>query len=180
MCNIDLTLRPADTSPKGRGGVWFDEIVFILSTCFKGASEAEGVIYIQYEMENKEKDYQCCNRHELLDARRQLRKAGEPAEAVLWKCIKSRQILGFKFRRQFSVGPYILDFYCPEAKLGIELDGAGHCTIDGVKYDQQRSAYLFNERNIKLLRFENRDLYYNLEGVLNDITCYLRTMKHNV
>mgnify|MGYP003294899308 CR=1 FL=1 len=61
-------------------------------------------------MENKEKDYQCCNRHELLDARRQLRKAGELAEAVLWKCIKSRQILGFKFRRQFSVGPYILDF----------------------------------------------------------------------
>ena len=131
-------------------------------------------------MENKDKDYQCCNRHELLDTRRQLRKAGEPAEAVLWKCIKSRQLLGFKFRRQFSVGPYILDFYCPEAKLGIELDGAGHYTMDGAKYDQLRSGYLFSEHNIKILRFENRDLYYNLEGVLNEITCCLRTMKQNM
>ena len=131
-------------------------------------------------MENKEKDYQCCNRRELLDTRRQLRKAGEPAEAVLWKCIKSRQILGFKFRRQFSVGPFILDFYCPEAKLGIELDGAGHYTMDGAKYDQLRSGYLYSEHNIKILRFENRDLYYNLKGVLNEITCYLGTIKQNM
>ena len=110
-------------------------------------------------MENKDKDYQCCNRHDLLDTRRQLRKAGEPAEAVLWKCIKSRQILGFKFRRQFSVGPYILDFYCPEAKLCIELDGAAHYTVDGIKYDQLRSKYLYCKHGIKTLRFENRDLY---------------------
>ena len=128
-------------------------------------------------MENKDKDYQCCNRHDLLDTRRQSRKAGEPAEAVLWKCIKSRQILGFKFRRQFSVGPYILDFYCPEAKLCIELDGAAHYTVDGIKYDQLRSKYLYCKHGIKTLRFENRDLYYNLEGVLNEITCCLRTMK---
>ena len=130
-------------------------------------------------MENKEKDYQCRNRHELLDTRRQLRRAGEAAEAVLWKCIKSRQILGYKFRRQFSVGSYILDFYCPELKLCIELDGAGHYTMDGAKYDKQRSDYLFKEYGIKVLRFENRDLYYNLEGVLNEITSYLRIIKEN-
>ena len=130
-------------------------------------------------MENKENNYQCCNRHELLEVRRQLRKSGEAAEAVLWKCIKSRQILGYKFRRQFSIGPYILDFYCPEAKLCVELDGADHYTIDGVKYDQLRSGYLFNEHGIKVLRFENRDLYYNLEGVLNEITHYLRIIKQS-
>ena len=126
-------------------------------------------------MGDKEKDYQCYNRRELLNTRRELRKAGEAAEAVLWKCIKSRQVLGYKFRRQFSVGPYILDFYCPEAKLCIELDGAGHYTLDGAQYDRQRSDYLFNEHGIKTIRFENRDLYYNLEGVLNEIALYLNS-----
>ena len=51
--------------------------------------------------------------------------------------------------------------------------------MDGAKYDQLRSNYLFNERGIKVLRFENRDLYYNLEGVLNEITHYLRIIKQN-
>ena len=83
-------------------------------------------------------------------------------------------MLGYKFRRQFSVGSYILDFYSPEAKLCIELDGAGHYTLDGVKYDRQREAFLFKECGIKTLRFENKDLYYNLDGVLNEITDFLK------
>ncbi len=122
-------------------------------------------------MSNNEikKDCQQYNRHELLEARRQLRKAGEAAEAVLWNHLKSRQMKGYKFRRQFSVGPYILDFYCPEIKLCIELDGAGHYTPDGIEYDRQRSAYLFREHSIRTLRFENCDLYHNIDGVLNEI-----------
>ena len=132
-----------------------------------------------HKMHDKTKGVQCRNRRELLDTRRELRKAGEAAEAVLWKCIKSRQILGYKFRRQFSIGTYILDFYCPEARLCIELDGAGHYTMDGVRYDKQRSDYLFNVHGIRILRFENRDLYYNLEGVLNEITCCLKTIKQS-
>lgn len=109
------------------------------------------------------------NRPDLLETRRQLRQAGEAAEAVLWTVIKNRKIDGFKFRRQFSIGPYIMDFYCPEAKLGIELDGAGHQTLDGVKYDKVRSDYLSREQGIHIIRFENRDLYYNLEGVVKEI-----------
>ena len=109
------------------------------------------------------------NRPDLLETRRQLRQAGEAAEAVLWTVIKNRKIDGFKFRRQFSIGPYIMDFYCPEAKLGIELDGAGHQTLDGVKYDKVRSDYLLREQGIRVIRFENRDLYYNLEGVVKEI-----------
>ena len=62
-----------------------------------------------------------------------------------------------------------MDFYCPEAKLGIELDGAGHQTLDGVKYDKVRSDYLLREQGIRVIRFENRDLYYNLEGVVKEI-----------
>ena len=116
-------------------------------------------------MNNRQKN----NRPDLLETRRQLRQAGEAAEAVLWTVIKNRKIDGFKFRRQFSIGPYIMDFYCPEAKLGIELDGAGHQTLDGVKYDKVRSDYLLREQGIHIIRFENRDLYYNLEGVVKEI-----------
>ena len=117
------------------------------------------------------------NRPELLSTRRQLRQAGEAAEAVLWTAIKGRSINGFKFRRQFSIGPYILDFYCPETKLGIELDGAGHQTLDGAKYDDARTSYLLREQGIHIIRFENRDLYYNLEGVIKEIEKELNKRK---
>ena len=122
---------------------------------------------------NKRNDYQRTNRPELIEVRRQLRKAGEAPEAVLWSRIKCRQNKGYKFRRQFSVGPFILDFYCPEAKLCIELDGAGHYTMDGALYDRQRSDYLLKEYGIRTLRYENRDLYYNLEGVVEEIAASL-------
>ena len=153
--------------------------MMILSPCFRGTSEAEGVIIVNMDNKDKREDYQRNNRRELIETRRQLRKVGEASEAVLWKCLKSRQMLGYKFRRQFSVGSYILDFYSPEAKLCIELDGAGHYTLDGVKYDRQREAFLFKECGIKTLRFENKDLYYNLEGVLNEIALCLRKYRQD-
>ncbi len=127
-------------------------------------------------MNNRQKN----NRPDLLETRRQLRQAGEAAEAVLWTVIKNRKIDGFKFRRQFSIGPYIMDFYCPEAKLGIELDGAGHQTLDGVKYDKVRGDYLLREQGIHIIRFENRDLYYNLEGVIETIIKELRKINPSV
>ena len=80
----------------------------------------------------------------------------------------------------FSVGSYILDFYCPGAKLCIELDGAGHQTIDGAEYDRVRTNYLLREHNIRTIRFENRDLYYNLEGVIETITKELRKINPSV
>ena len=123
---------------------------------------------------NNENNKQKFNRPELIAARRELRQAGEAAEAVLWTAIKGRKLNGFKFRRQFSVGSYILDFYCPGAKLCIELDGAGHQTIDGAEYDRVRTNYLLREHNIRTIRFENRDLYYNLEGVIETIIKELR------
>ena len=63
--------------------------------------------------------------------RRELRNNSTPEEAVLWTQIKSRKIKGYKWRRQHPIGSYILDFYCPEAKLCIELDGAAHYTYSG-------------------------------------------------
>jgi very-short-patch-repair endonuclease len=76
--------------------------------------------------------------------RKRLRRSSTPAEAVLWKYLQHRKVLGKKFRRQSSVGPYIVDFYCPEAGLVIELDGAPHFAPGADEYDQQRTEYLEN------------------------------------
>ena len=75
---------------------------------------------------------------------------------------------GYKFRRQHSVGAYILDFYCPAEKLSIELDGDSHFTDDAIEYDRERTAYL-NALNIRVLRFLNTDVYDNLDVVCERI-----------
>ncbi len=62
------------------------------------------------------------------------------AEAILWSQLQKRQVLGFKFRRQYGVGSYVLDFYCPEVKLAIEIDGNSHLREDAVEYDGTRQA----------------------------------------
>ena len=94
------------------------------------------------------------NRPEELTERRSLRTNGTKEEAMMWKVLKNRQVSGVRFRRQFSVGAYILDFYCPELKLCIELDGAGHYNSEGLRHDYVRDKYL-SELGIRVLRFEN-------------------------
>ena len=101
--------------------------------------------------------------------RRSLRTYGTPAEACLWQHLKENQLEGYRFRRQFAIGPYILDFYCPKMRLGIELDGQGHFEMEGEDADRVRSAYLLQEHSIRLLRFENKDVFNRLEWVLETI-----------
>ena len=93
----------------------------------------------------------------------------ERLRSVLGLLLKARQMDGVKFRRQFSVGPYILDFYAPELKLGIELDGAHHYSYCGTKSDNLRSEYLKQNHGIYLLRFENIVIFKNTEGVISVI-----------
>src|SRR5689334_4465027 len=100
--------------------------------------------------------------------RKELRKVSTVAETVLWKYLKGRQLDGKKFRRQSSVGPYIVDFFCPEKRVVVELDGARHFGPAAGDYDDRRTRYL-EERGIKVIRFENRRLYKDLEGVLEEI-----------
>lgn len=102
------------------------------------------------------------------DYRRVLRKSLTPAEASLWKILKDRQLNGFKFRRQYGFGPYILDFYCPTLKIAIELDGNPHFTDEGAEKDKVRDGYL-SEHGVSVLRFENNVFYRNQEMVLQAI-----------
>lgn len=104
----------------------------------------------------------------LLEKRRYLRKNLTPEEAVLWKHLKSKQIENYKWRKQHPVGAYILDFYCPKANLCIELDGRNHYSFQGAKEDEIRTLFL-NRKGIKVLRFENKLIWNNLEQVLTII-----------
>ncbi len=82
------------------------------------------------------------NRKALKSFRQQLRSNGTSAEAAFWLLVKNRRLCGKKFRRQHSVGPFILDFYCPEEKIAIELDGAVHEDRLRMDYDEERTQYL--------------------------------------
>ena len=100
---------------------------------------------------------------------RSLRKNQTEAEKRLWGILKNRQLNNMKFRRQFSVGKYILDFYCPEISLGIEADGGQHYYDEGRQNDEIRTSEL-SELGIKIIRFSNRDILTNINGVYESIS----------
>src|SRR5437667_12102256 len=79
------------------------------------------------------------NRRAQKTLRKKLRNSTTSAEAVLWTWLQGRKILGKKFRRQVGFGRYIVDFYCPEARLGVELDGAAHFSGSRQEYEQERT-----------------------------------------
>ena len=105
--------------------------------------------------------------------RRQLRKTMPKAEVLVWSRLRGKQLCGYKFHRQYSVGPYSIDFYCPAAKLAIELDGDSHFYPVEQRYDSQRQRYI-ESFGIRCLRFTNSEIYENLEGVLETIARVLR------
>ena len=100
--------------------------------------------------------------------RKHLRKNMTGAELVLWEVLKDKKLCGRKFRRQHSIGYYIADFYCPSEKLIIELDGKHHFTTEGIEKDTERDNHL-KEMDIRVLRFENREVLDNLTNVLKRI-----------
>jgi very-short-patch-repair endonuclease len=108
------------------------------------------------------------NRPALKSRRKELRNNSTPAEKLLWGILQHSNLGSYKFRRQHSVGAYILDFYCPSEKLAIELDGDSHFTDEAIEYDRERTAYL-NALNIKVVRFLNTDVYDNLDVVCERI-----------
>ena len=98
------------------------------------------------------------NLPELKIFRRKLRHNLTPAEAKLWTMLKGAQLQGRKFRRQHSFGGYLLDFYCPSEKLGIELDGEVHYNEQALQYDYERTLFM-EYFDIKILRFENARVF---------------------
>lgn len=105
---------------------------------------------------------------QLLEKARDLRQNPTDAEQRLWASLRGRQMAGFKFRCQHPIGPYIVDFYCHQAQLVIEIDGGQHGQDDQRLYDEQRTAYL-EAQGLRVLRFWNHHVLGETESVLEVI-----------
>jgi very-short-patch-repair endonuclease len=106
------------------------------------------------------------NRTGMKERRRELRRKETVAEDILWDYLKNRRLANLKFRRQYSIGAFVVDFYCPWLKLAIEIDGGIH--KNQVVYDNYRQKEI-EQLKIKFLRFTNEEIETNILGVLNKI-----------
>ncbi len=111
------------------------------------------------------------NKAKYKSRRQALRNDATDAERVLWQQLRHKQ-LGVKFRRQHSMGEYIVDFYCPAAKLVIECDGSQHFEADAIGYDNERTVYL-NALGMTVRRYHNRQILTQIDAVIEDIMQYL-------
>ena len=103
----------------------------------------------------------------LLQRAREMRHPQTPAEATLWRGIRDRN-LGYKFRRQHPIDHFIIDFYCAQAKLCIEIDGPSHFEAGQKEYDDARTEFL-EGLGYKVIRFTNDDVRYNIHAVVDRI-----------
>ena len=108
---------------------------------------------------------------------RQLRKGATQHERLLWRHLRNRQLQGWKFRRQHPVDRYIIDFYCSEARLVIELDGGGHNFANRESLDQERTRLLAS-KNILVLRFWNYLINRELGSVRETIWSTLKRRRN--
>lgn len=98
------------------------------------------------------------NNSDSKELRKYLRANVSKAEQLLWAKLKAKRFCNFKFRRQYGVGKYVLDFYSVELRLAIEIDGGSHFEQEDIEYDEVRTNFL-NSLKIKVIRFTNNDVY---------------------
>jgi very-short-patch-repair endonuclease len=108
--------------------------------------------------------------------RRELRSKMTKAEAIVWQKLRCKQLENCKFRNQYSVDRFVLDFYSPELKLAIEIDGESHFQEGVAQYDKERQIFI-ESAGIQFLRFTNQDVYENLNGVLETIASKIRELR---
>jgi very-short-patch-repair endonuclease len=113
------------------------------------------------------------NQHQK-EIRQKLRGVHVPVEVMLWARLKQRQFLGLKFRRQYGIGAYVVDFFCPEKRLAIELDGDSHFDQKIQEREKRRSMF-FTNHNIQVIRFTNQEIRYALDQVLEQLATVCRT-----
>lgn len=107
-------------------------------------------------------------RLQLIEFARRMRHKATDAEVLLWACLRNRRVNGCKFRRQHPIEPYVLDFYCADLALAVELDGGQHHEAKGKDHDAKRDAFL-KARGIETLRFTNHEMLRESDSVLNVI-----------
>jgi len=102
----------------------------------------------------------------LKDKAKALRKAGNLAEVLFWNQVKRKKLMGLDFHRQKIIGNYIVDFYCPELNMVIEIDGASH--LNKIEYDKKRESYL-KSLGLEIIHYNDLDVKKNLNGVIEDL-----------
>lgn len=111
---------------------------------------------------------QIYNKNSEMEKRRLLRKNSTKTEVILWKYLRNRRLAGCKFRRQYSVECFVIDFYCPKLRLAIEIDGGYHCDEEVQEYDRGRQQYI-EDLGIRFLRFTNEEITNDINKVLKEI-----------
>lgn len=101
-------------------------------------------------------------------AARELRQVETETEKIMWESLRGRRLNGLKFRRQHPYEHYVLDFFCVEHQLVVELDGSVHDVSDQAAYDEERTRFL-NEHGLRVIRFRNEEVKKNLPSVLQKI-----------
>ncbi len=107
--------------------------------------------------------------------RKKLRNSMTPAEVILWSKIKNKQ-LGYKFRRQQGIGKYIVDFYCPELRLVIEVDGSTHDSEEQINKDENRQKFLENI-GLTVKRYTDTQVVKGLDNVIEDLQQTINELK---
>jgi very-short-patch-repair endonuclease len=114
------------------------------------------------------------NRQDQKDLRKNLRRNQSSVERLLWSKLRNRQLLGFKFRRQYGIGPFCVDCCCPAARLVIEEDGDSHFLNEETKAKDRDRQKFIEDLGFAVIRFNNREIVENIEGVLETIANYLK------
>lgn len=105
---------------------------------------------------------------QLLEFAKTMRSNATDAENLIWQLLRAKRFMNLKFRRQHVIAPYIVDFYCYELGLVIELDGSQHGTDDAIEYDTERTKFL-EALDLKVVRYWNNDVLVNTGATLGDL-----------
>lgn len=118
------------------------------------------------------------NRSSEKEKRRELRRNQTYTEQIVWTHLRNRRMLGYKFRRQYSVDCFIIDFYCPELKLAVEIDGSVHDNQEQQKYDRERQSYI--ERfGIEFIRIRNEEILGNANKAFERLEAKIKELEQN-
>jgi len=124
------------------------------------------------------KNVKILNKVSMKSRRKALRNNMPKAEIILWSKLKGNQLKDYKFRRQHSIGKFVVDFFCPKLKLVIEVDGNSHFLDKKSEQDYERQKYI-ESQGIRFLRFTNTDIYQNMNDVLTTVEKYIEKYENH-
>ncbi|OGF62921.1 hypothetical protein A2926_02350 [Candidatus Giovannonibacteria bacterium RIFCSPLOWO2_01_FULL_44_40] len=119
---------------------------------------------------------QIFNKRSQIIKRKLLRRNTSLPENILWQALRNRKASGQKFKRQFSIGRYVVDFYCPELQLVLEIDGSYHAEKSTKDYDSEKHRFV-ESLGLSCLHFKNKDVEKNINSVIDKINSFSLSLR---